>query len=84
MFFMPLPWGLRMVVCGFWGLFCFGLSGPRFFSFVVGVGLGFGLVFWAVVLTLGSGWLFVVGWGLICWFCLESLILAQDERWRRA
>ena len=32
--------------------------------FVVGVGLGFGLVFWAVVLTLGSGWLFVVGWGL--------------------
>ena len=34
-----------------------------------------------------------VGWGLfsIClaaafwlWFCLESLILAQDERWRRA
>ena len=19
-----------------------------------------------------------------CWFCLESLILAQDERWRRA
>ena len=85
MFFMPLPWGLRMVVCGFWGLFCFGLPGPRFFSFVVGVGLGCGLVFWAVVLTLGSGWpLFVVGWGLICWFCLESLILAQDERWRRA
>ena len=86
MFFMPLPWGLRvtLVVCGFWGLFCFGLPGPRFFSFVVGVGLGFGLVFWAVVLTLGSGWLFVVGWGLICWFCLESLILAQDERWRRA
>ena len=34
------------------------------FRFVVGVGLGFGLVFWAVVLTLGSGWLFVVGWGL--------------------
>ena len=66
------------------GLFCFGLPGPRFFSFVVGVGLGFGLVFWAVVLTLGSGWLFVVGWGLFCWFCLESLILAQDERWRRA
>ena len=84
MFFMPLPWGLRMV--GFcllcvvsWGLFCFGL--PDSF---LGVGLGLGLVFWAVVLTLGSGWLFVVGWGLICWFCLESLILAQDERWRRA
>ena len=85
MFFMPWPWGLRVFVCGFWGLFCFGLPGPRFFSFVVGVGWGCGLVFWAVVLTLGSGWpLFVVGWGLICWFCLESLILAQDERWRRA
>ena len=34
-----------------------------------------------------SGWLlcFVVwGWLGFCWFCLESLILAQDERWRRA
>ena len=61
--------GLLFVVCGFWGLFCFGLPGPRFFSFVVGVGLGFGLVFWAVVLTLGSGWpLFVVGWGLFVGF----------------
>ena len=73
-----------LVVCGFGGLFCFGLPGPLDFC-VWGVGLGCGLVFWAVVLTLGSGWpLFVVGWGLICWFCLESLILAQDERWRRA
>ena len=26
--------------------------------------VGPGLVFWTVVLTLGSGWLFVVGWGL--------------------
>ena len=76
-----------LVVCGFWGLFCFGLPGPLDFC-VWGVGLGLGLVFWAVVLTVGSGWLlcFVVwGWlGLVCWFCLESLILAQDERWRRA
>ena len=44
--------------------------------FVVGVGLGFGLVFWTVVLV-GA----VFGFD---WFCLESLILAQDERWRRA
>ena len=31
-------------------------------------------------------WLAVCGWlgSLVCWFCLESLILAQDERWRRA
>ena len=42
----------------------------------VGVGLGFGLVFWTVVLV-GA----VFGFD---WFCLESLILAQDERWRRA
>ena len=86
MFFMPWPWGLRMilVVCGFWGLFCFGLPGPHFFC--CGGWVGPGLVFWTVVLTLGSGWLFVCGWlGLeFCWFCLESLILAQDERWRRA
>ena len=60
-----------MVVCGFWGLFCFGLPGSLF-----GVGLGFGLVFWTVVLV-GA----VFGFD---WFCLESLILAQDERWRRA
>ena len=61
MFFMPLPWGLRMVVCGFWGLFCFGLLGPL----CCGGWVGPGLVFWTVVLTVGSGWLFVVGWGLV-------------------
>ena len=60
MFFMPWPWGLRMFVCGFWGLFCFGLPGPVF-------GVGLGLVWFSglFVLTLGSGWLFVVGWGLV-------------------
>ena len=64
-------------------LFWFAWSSLLFFC--CGGWVGPGLVFWAVVLTLGSGWpLFVVGWGLICWFCLESLILAQDERWRRA
>ena len=79
--FYAMALGLRMLCVWFWGLFCFGLPGPCF-----GVGLGLGLVFWTVVLTLGSGWLLVCGWlGLeFCWFCLESLILAQDERWRRA
>ena len=33
--------------------------------------------FWlAICLWLVGAW--------FCWFCLESLILAQDERWRRA
>ena len=57
---MPWPWGLRVFVCGFWGLFCFGLPGP-----CCGGWVGPGLVFWTVVLTVGSGWLFVVGWGLV-------------------
>ena len=82
MFFMPWSWGLRMilVVCGFWGLFCFGLPG----SLCCGGWVGPGLVFWTVVLTLGSGWLLWLVGAWFCWFCLESLILAQDERWRRA
>ena len=42
--------GLLFVVCGFWGLFCFGLPGSLFWGWV-----GPGLVFWTVVLTLGSG-----------------------------
>ena len=42
--------GLLFVVCGFWGLFCFGLPGPFVWGWV-----GPGLVFWTVVLTLGSG-----------------------------
>ena len=72
-----------MVVCGFWGLFCFGLPGPRFFCFVVGVGLGLGLDFLDCVLTFFGVLACWLGF-LVCWFCLESLILAQDERWRRA
>ena len=47
-----------LVVCGFWGLFCFGLPGSLF----VGGWVGPGLVFWTVVLTVGSGWLLVCGW----------------------
>ena len=74
MFFMPFD-GSAVV----WVLLCFGV--------------GFGL-WWVHVLFWWSGWLFLVGWaacflGLVWVFSefglfLESLILAQDERWRRA
>ena len=66
-------WFLGFVLFWFaWLSFVWGWVGP-------------GLVFWTFVLTLGSGWLclWLVG-ACFCWFCLESLILAQDERWRRA
>ena len=80
MFFYAMALGLRMLCVWFWGLFCFGLPGPCF-----GVGLGLGLVFWAMCTDFGFWLAAVCGWlGLVCWFCLESLILAQDERWRRA
>ena len=63
MFFMPWPWGLRVVdfclLCVVFGvLFCFGLPGPL----CCGGWVGPGLVFWTVVLTVGSGWLLVCGW----------------------
>ena len=50
--------------------------------------VGSGLVFWAIgmgcVLTLG-GFFGCLGWCVVCFLVfLESLILAQDERWRRA
>ena len=48
-----------LVVCGFWGFVLFWFAWPLFWGWV-----GPGLVFWTVVLTVGSGWLFVVGWGL--------------------
>ena len=73
------------VVCGFWGLFCFGL--PGFWLLWLGVGWGYVVWFSGLFLTVALAWLHAllcgVGWGF-CWFCLESLILAQDERWRRA
>ena len=71
MFFMPWPWGLRVFVCGFWGLFCFGLPGSLLW------GLGWA---WSGFLDCCTDW----NRFWFCWFCLESLILAQDERWRRA
>ena len=87
MFFRPWPWGLRMilVVCGFWGLFWFGL--PGFWLLWLGVGWGYVVWFSGLFTDCCSGLAscFVVwGWLGFCWFCLESLILAQDERWRRA
>ena len=63
MFFMPWPWGLRVIFGCVWFLgSCFVLVclALLFWGWV-----GPGLVFWTVVLTLGSGWLFVVGWGLV-------------------
>ena len=46
-------WFLGFVLFWFaWLSFVWGWVGP-------------GLVFWTVVLTVGSGWLFVVGWGLV-------------------
>ena len=72
-------------------LFCWGwvfFAWPVFSSMFVLGGGGLGVSCLASFCG-GLG----VGWGLfsIClaaafwlWFCLESLILAQDERWRRA
>ena len=62
--------GLLFVVCGFWGLFCFGL--PGFWLLWLGVGLSLGLVFWAVCTDCCSGLpcalLCGVGWGLLVLF----------------
>ena len=61
--FYAMALGLRviLVVCGFLGFVLFWFA---WLSFVWGW-VGPGLVFWTVVLTVGSGWLFVVGWGLV-------------------
>ena len=67
--------GFGRVRGGFPGVF---VSARRFLPLVWGVSGWVGVVFSPAVL-LGPG-LFRV-W---VWFCLESLILAQDERWRRA
>ena len=79
--FYAMALGAAHVCVWFLGFVLFWFAWPCVWGWV-----GPGLVFWTVVLTLGSGWLLVCGWlGLeFCWFCLESLILAQDERWRRA
>ena len=88
MFFMPFgPGG-----CAWWAFVCcVWFLGLVLFWFawllavVVGGWVGPGLVFWAVLTVALAGSVLVVwGWLGFCWFCLESLILAQDERWRRA
>ena len=62
--------------CGAWSFV--GLWFPRGRGVVGGVGLGSGLFFLRLLLYWpGPVWVWVG-------FCLESLILAQDERWRRA
>ena len=69
MFFMPFgPGG-----CAWWAFVCcVWFLGLVLFWFAwlsgflcLGGWVGPGLVFWTVVLTVGSGWLFVVGWGLV-------------------
>ena len=83
---LPFWWlrGLGVLPGSFVGVGCL----PGFFSVIDLVVGGLGVSCLASFCG-GLG----VGWGLfsIClaaafwlWFCLESLILAQDERWRRA
>ena len=83
MFFMPWPLGLR-VLCVVWGVVLFWFA---WLSVFWGLGWAMWSGFLGCLLTVALAWLhaFVVwGWLGFCWFCLESLILAQDERWRRA
>ena len=60
--------GLLFVVCGFWGLFCFGLPGSLDFC-VWGVGLGLVWFSGLFLLTVALAWLHVllcgVGWGFV-------------------
>jgi hypothetical protein len=62
-----------------WGWGC--LLGWLFVRFLVGGSCG--ALVWSGSLFWGSGWVGVFGGCLLC-ALLESLILAQDERWRRA
>ena len=88
-FYAIWSWGLRMVgfclLCVVFGA-CFVLVclSPG----CCGWGLGWAWSgFLGGLLTVALAWLHVLLWGAglgFCWFCLESLILAQDERWRRA
>ena len=57
-----------LVVCGFWGLFCFGLPG----SFLWGLGGAMWSGFLGCLLTVALAWLHAllcgVGWGLLVLF----------------
>ena len=81
MFFMPWPWGLRLFVW-FLGFVLFWFA---WLSLLWGLGWAWS-GFLDCVLTFFGVLAGCFGWlgSLVCWFCLESLILAQDERWRRA
>ena len=89
-FYAIWSWGLRMVgfclLCVVFGA-CFVLVCLALWIFVFG-GLGWAWSgFLGCLLTVALAWLHVLlcgAWLGFCWFCLESLILAQDERWRRA
>ena len=83
MFFMPWPWGLRrdgllFVVCGF-GVVLFWLPGSLLW------GLGWA---WSGFLDcctdVGSGWLFVVGWGLVLLVLFGEFDPGSGRSWRRA
>ena len=81
-FYAIVGW-LALVLC--WGwlfLFCFGLPA----LVLVGFGVGWAWSGFLDFFDAFCGWSWLVGWGwfMVCVFCLESLILAQDERWRRA
>ena len=73
-----------LVVCGCWGLVLFWFAWP---SFLLLWGLGWAWSGFLDCCTDVGFWLAICLWlvgAWFCWFCLESLILAQDERWRRA
>ena len=84
-FYAIWSWGLCMacLLCVVFGA-CFVLV---CLALVVGVGWGYVVWFSGLFLTVALAWLHALlcgAWLGFCWFCLESLILAQDERWRRA
>ena len=86
MFFMPFGPGGCAWLCVVFGA-CFVLVCLALWIFVFG-GLGWAWSgFLGCLLTVALAWLHALlcgAWLGFCWFCLESLILAQDERWRRA
>ena len=91
-FFLLVVVGVLGVLFSAWHSLCFFGSGLGPCG-LVGVGgfggcwVGLGFVFSGCycLARAGAGSSLVVGLVLVwVWFCLESLILAQDERWRRA
>ena len=81
--FYAMALGAARVCVWFLGFVLFWFAWSCFF--VVGLGWAWS-GFLDCVLTFFGVLAGCFGWlgSLVCWFCLESLILAQDERWRRA